>query len=964
MTMRFFLILKLLGLVLARPVACARTLRALIGPRLVLGVLCAFGSALATTPSHAFETFSSIQAAQQIGPDTNVCLEAFYGATTNTRIQANIFNGNLAGGSFWSPAGSAVSTPALDIRALDACGYLDIIIVSQNGADGPSYAADDYIGVVWRARETVGGAFYEYEFAIEGASVTTVTDTRTLIGSAPTASITGLAPTVGLAGDSVTVTFSEAVTGFTQADLVVSPSLTVNSFTGSGTTYTFNVVAASDGPGSISIPAGAATSTDTSLPSDAATQVTTNAVASRPEFTFVGATDLGGGDREYEFLVSRPGGGRVIGGPAFSTASVVIENATKTGYLGLFFSTGRFAVRVTPTGGDISIRFLPGVVQDEASGNQNAESPSIFIETIDLPPPTITIAPFTGAVNGPQTAQITLSDPSTDFDLSDLTLTNATATLTGSGTDYEAVLTPQADGRVALQVAVGRFSNAAGTFNTVASNEVESLIDLTRPTPVITYSGYSYFVPFTATITFDEDVTGLVAFAGLTTDNATPSNFQQVSPRVYTYTLQAINTLVPPQLFLAENAATDLAGNLSVAAEVAAIPAPDGVAPVVAITGVPNGFTGPVTATISFDWSETVAPFTDSDITVTGGTLGPISGGPQVWTAVLSVDGDTDVGISVAAGAVIDASGTPSAAASVTGAFASGTVAEELIREFIAARASSLIAAQPGLTGLLDNAAPSGNIQVTRGFGEIQFRTGSEGAVWAALDAQWSDIDGFETAYTHLTFGSHIYLQDGTLLGVMLQLDHAASTEGVAEIEGTGWLVGPYYVARYGAVDVDARLLWGRTENEISPVGTYTDTFATERVLAMVNLSGEIEAGAATLRPLVGWSYVDDRSEAYIDALANPVAAQRVRLSELEVALDWSLPFGTSGTDFTGGIAGIFTSEEGGNGSLDGTRGRVDMGLRRQGAGALDFDIGVYADGLFQPGLERYGVDVSVDWRF
>ncbi|MFP3547852.1 hypothetical protein SB748_31220, partial [Rhizobium sp. SIMBA_035] len=57
--------------------------------------------------------------------------------------------------------------------------------------------------------------------------------------------------------------------------------------------------------------------------------------------------------------------------------------------------------------------------------------------TVDLLPdydaPTVSILGFTGPLNGPQSAVITLSEASTDFDTSDLTLTNATATLSGSG---------------------------------------------------------------------------------------------------------------------------------------------------------------------------------------------------------------------------------------------------------------------------------------------------------------------------------------------------------------------------------------------------------------------------------------------------------------------------------------------------------------------------------------------------
>ena len=507
------------------------------------------------------------------------------------------------------------------------------------------------------------------------------------------------------------------------------------------------------------------------------------------------------------------------------------------------------------------------------------------------------------------------------------------------------------------------FGNTAAEAD-IRFAEMVVTTDLIPPTPAIEYLGYDLADPFTVRITWDEPVTGF-EISDLVAPFADLSNFQEVTPGlVYTVTAQAFDLTTPPEVSIPAGVAEDLAGNPSLAAPSAVLPPPDGIAPVLTISGLPDGFTGPTTATITFDWGERVLGFQDSDITVTGGTLGPISGGPDVWTAELTVTGDTDVSVTVADGAVIDASGTPSRAASATGAYASDQIAEELIREFLGARARSLIGAQPSLTALLDGGAPSGNVLVTRGAGLVQLRSGSSGPVWAALDAQWSDLDGFRTSYTHLTFGGHMTLAPDQLLGVMLQLDHAASTEGVAEISGTGWLIGPYYVGRFEGIDVDARLLWGRTDNRISPLGTYTDSFGGERMLAMLNVSGEVAAGRATLRPLLGWAYVDERSEAYVDALSNPVAAQRVRLSELEAALDWTIPVGEGAVELVGGVSGIYASEQGGNSSLEGMRGRIDLGLRQRGDGPVAFDVGLWLDGLGEPGFEAYGIDLSLDIRF
>ena len=54
------------------------------------------------------------------------------------------------------------------------------------------------------------------------------------------------------------------------------------------------------------------------------------------------------------------------------------------------------------------------------------------------------------------------------------------------------------------------------------------------------------------------------------------------------------------------------------------------------------------------------------------------------------------------------------------------------------------------------------------------------------------------------------------VLGYRAQFDHAYSTVGAATVKGSGYLVEPYWVARFDDVAVDARLLAGKTENNPS----------------------------------------------------------------------------------------------------------------------------------------------------
>ena len=66
----------------------------------------------------------------------------------------------------------------------------------------------------------------------------------------------------------------------------------------------------------------------------------------------------------------------------------------------------------------------------------------------------------------------------------------------------------------------------------------------------------------------------------------------------------------------------------------------------------------------------------------------------------------------------------------------------------------------------------------------------------------------------------------------MVQFDHAKDDANKAS--GSGYMVGPYFVAQVPDQPLyfEGRLLYGQTDNKISPLGTFTDSFKTERMLA------------------------------------------------------------------------------------------------------------------------------------
>ena len=128
----------------------------------------------------------------------------------------------------------------------------------------------------------------------------------------------------------------------------------------------------------------------------------------------------------------------------------------------------------------------------------------------DTTPPTISIVADRTALNAGSSAVITftLSEPATDFILSDIVVTGGTLSkFSGSGTAYSATYTPAADSNAPGSVSVGnfKFSDAAGNANNdgaEANNRVDFVIDTVYPTIRITTSKQFLGLNESATITF------------------------------------------------------------------------------------------------------------------------------------------------------------------------------------------------------------------------------------------------------------------------------------------------------------------------------------------------------------------------------------------------------------------------------------------------------------------------------
>jgi hypothetical protein len=392
----------------------------------------------------------------------------------------------------------------------------------------------------------------------------------------------------------------------------------------------------------------------------------------------------------------------------------------------------------------------------------------------------------------------------------------------------------------------------------------------------------------------------------------------------------------------------------------------DSTSPSVTLSSTTTTLTGtdPFTVTATFD--EDVTGFDDlvNDVTITNGSVTAITGGPSVYTLTVTPTGAGDVEITVPAAAAQDAA-TNDNTASNTLVIGNQIVelTQEAIAGFMLGRANNLASNQPGLTRfLMGDGCGNFSANATEGAGSINGCV-SHGNTWAEITGAWSGDD----SYVLGSFGAHGVVNPNLLIGGMLQFDHAEDSANNAS--GSGWMVGPYFVAQVPEQPLffEGRLLYGQTDNEISPLGTYTDSFETERWLAQLRATGEYQVQNTTLMPLLDFTYTDDTQQAYTDSLGNTIPGQTVSLMQVTAGLDFRqpLPVQTGALELTGGLSGIYSSTDGAAASpeFENWRGRTHLGLNYDTGTGATMNVGAFYDGI-GTNYESYGANVGLDWKF
>lgn len=300
----------------------------------------------------------------------------------------------------------------------------------------------------------------------------------------------------------------------------------------------------------------------------------------------------------------------------------------------------------------------------------------------------------------------------------------------------------------------------------------------------------------------------------------------------------------------------------------------------------------------------------------------------------------------------------------------------DTVTRFLQTRARALVQNQPDVVRFVDGRSGGHfNADVSQGAGMFDIQSGSIGPFWVSAQGSWSDDTIGNQDYFLASVGGHFVLGQNAVVGAMLQYDLADRSEaGVADVKGTGWLVGPYFATQLGnnPLYLDGRLLYGRTDNEVTPSGGTKSEFEGERWLASLGLEGKMEYGRFTLFPGVDVNHVRDSQDAYLDSTSTLISAQTIELTDVAIALDFETPILGDNPNMmlTGGVSGIWSDTDGTGLAAttarfdDGWRGRVDLGYRYDNGKGFKSDANIFVDGLGEDKRESYGLSVLLSFDF
>jgi hypothetical protein len=448
----------------------------------------------------------------------------------------------------------------------------------------------------------------------------------------------------------VTITFSEAVSGFTNADLTIA----------NGT-----LTAVSSGDGGI-------TWTATFTPS-ASINDTTNLIT----LDNTGGADLAGNagsgttdSNNYAIDTVRPTATIVLADPTlsagetslvtitfseavsgFTNADLTIANGTLTAVSssdGGITWTGTFTPTVGVNDSSNVITLANTGVADVAgnAGSGTTNSGNYTVDTV-LPTATIVVADNALTVGETSLVTITFSEAVSGFSNADLTIANGTLTAVSSGDGgitWTATFTPTAsitDATNLISLDNSGVQNGSGNAGSGTTDSNNYAIDTVRPTATIVVADPTLALGQTSlvTITFSEAVTGLT-LADFTVANGTLSGLTTSDNITYTATFTPTASVNDATNIITLNNAgiADAAGNTGAGTTDSNNYAIDSLRPTATIVVADPTLSAGETSLVTITFSEAVTGFDNSDLSIPNGTLSAVSSsdGGITWTATFT----------------------------------------------------------------------------------------------------------------------------------------------------------------------------------------------------------------------------------------------------------------------------------------------------------------------------------------
>ena len=310
------------------------------------------------------------------------------------------------------------------------------------------------------------------------------------------------------------------------------------------------------------------------------------------------------------------------------------------------------------------------------------------------------------------------------------------------------------------------------------------------------------------------------------------------------------------------------------------------------------------------------------------------------------------------------------------------------IRNYLASRATALLNNQPDLIRFLkqDETTQGRNFTLKATEGRLAMDGGFvHDGVWGEVTGSYGNSDSGDTKSVLGSFGIHRKYSENLLVGAMLQFDLSDHdlAGNIGRIDGTVWLVGPYFAARHGSQPLyfEGRLLYGESDNDIRfidrDLGVRTGSFDTTQLLAQIRVEGEIALSdrdeGPRLIPYADARWIEDRAEAFNDRIGNRfvnrVPGQKISTGQLELGSNVEIPVAVNHGEMTltGGLGLVYANTEGdyeGDYIASDSRGRGEIGFSYGLDDNVRIDFESFYDGIGTSRYEGYGLSLSAEMKF